>query len=115
MQTTFIGNKAEQVAAEYLERQTYRILARNWRQRDCEVDIIAQKQGVLYFVEVKYRMTNQAGSGLDYITEQKLRRMAYAANRWVVAHAWQSEYALAAIEVSGENFAVTAFISTIEC
>ncbi len=114
MQTTYIGQRAEQVAADYLERQGYRIIRRNWRQRDCEIDIIAYKQRVMYFVEVKYRMTDIAGSGLDYITGQKLRQMAYAANRWVAAYAWRGEYLLAAVEVSGETFEVTAFVDAIE-
>ncbi len=113
MQTTYIGNRAEQVAAEYLERDGYRVVKRNWRQRDCEIDVIAYKAGVMYFVEVKYRATDGAGSGLEYITDQKLRQMAYAASRWVSAHAWHREYVLSAIEVSGETFEVTGFIDSI--
>ncbi len=113
MQTTFIGNRAEQVAAEYLEQQGYRVVRRNWRQRDCEIDIIAHKDKIMYFVEVKYRATDGAGSGLDYITDQKLRQMAYAAQRWVASYAWRGEFALAAIEVSGEAFEVTAFVDEL--
>jgi putative endonuclease len=113
MHTTTIGNRAEQVAAEYLERQGYHVVRRNWRQRDCEIDIIARKGQTMYFVEVKFRMTDGAGSGLEYITAQKLRQMAYAASRWVAAYAWREEYALAAVEVSGETFEVTAFVDDL--
>lgn len=114
MQTTFIGNRAEQVAAEYLMLQGYEVLDRNWRRRQCEIDIVARKEGVIYLVEVKYRQTNVAGSGLEYITSQKLKQMAYAANRWVAENNWTGEYTLAAIEVSGESFEVTEFIDSID-
>lgn len=113
MQTTDIGNKAEQKAAEYLEREGYHVVRRNWRQPDCEVDIIAQKGRTMYFVEVKFRMGDGAGNGLDYITSQKLRRMGYAARRWVAAYAWDGEFVLAAVEVSGQAFEVTAFLDEL--
>lgn len=114
MQTTYVGQQAEAVAAQYLQQLGYRTVDHNWRQRDCEIDIIAAKAGVMYFVEVKYRMTDSAGSGLEYITSQKLRRMAYAAQRWVACHAWHGEYLLAAVEVSGEDYEVTAFLDSID-
>ena len=113
-QTTFIGNRGEEVAAKHIESLGYRVLDRNWRRRQCEIDIVARKGAVVYLVEVKYRQTDVAGSGLEYITGQKLRQMAYAAERWVVENNWRGEYALAAIEVSGEDFEVTSFIESIE-
>lgn len=111
--TTEIGRRAEQKAAEYLERASYRVLDRNWRRRDCEIDIVARKGTMIYFVEVKYRAADGSGSGLEYITTKKQQRMAYAASRWVQEAGWLSEYQLAAIEVSGEAFEVTAFIDDI--
>jgi putative endonuclease len=114
MQTTFIGQRAEQQAAAYLERQGYRIIKRNWRRRDCEIDIIAHKGRTMHFVEVKYRMTDVAGSGLEYITAAKLKQMAYAARRWVGEYAWRGQYVLSAIEVAGADYQVTEFIESIE-
>jgi putative endonuclease len=114
MQTTFIGQRAEAAAASYLETQGYRIIKRNWRRRDCEIDIIAHKGRTMHFVEVKYRMTDVAGSGLEYITAAKLRQMAYAARRWVGEYAWRGEYVLSAVEVAGEDYGVTAFIDCID-
>ena len=114
MQTTYIGQKAEQVASEYLGRLGYEVVDRNWRRRTCEIDIVARKDGVIHFVEVKYRQTDIAGSGLEYITTKKLQQMAYAAQRWVAENNWLGEYTLAAIEVSGDGFEVTEFIDCIE-
>ncbi len=113
MQTTQIGNRAEQAAAEYLDRAGYEIIDRNWRRRDCEIDIVARKASAIHFVEVKYRATDVAGSGIEYITHNKLHQMSYAAERWVSERGWRGEYMLAAVEISGETFAITAFIDEI--
>ena len=103
MQTTAIGNRGEQTATEQLVRDGYRILSRNWKTKFCEIDIIAIKDNVVYFVEVKFRRTNRQGDGFDYITPQKLRHMYRAAELWVVMHGWHGEYALLAASVSGAN------------
>jgi Holliday junction resolvase-like predicted endonuclease len=83
-------------------------VVQNWRTRWCEIDIVAERRGVLYFCEVKYRRTNRQGGGLEYITPKKLGQMRFAAESWVHTHAYSGEYQLCAIEVSGANFAVTA-------
>lgn len=114
MQTTYIGQRAEQVAAEYLERQGYRVLARNWRQRDCEIDIVARKNATVYFVEVKYRSNDNNGGGMDYIGQRKIGRMAYAARRWNYANGWRGPFALSALEVGGTDFTVTAFVESVD-
>lgn len=111
--TTDIGNRAEQKAADYLAHRGFEIVGRNWRRRDCEIDIVAKKIGAVFFVEVKYRSDDRSGSGLEFITQQKLRRMAYGASRWVQEHHWRGEYQLAAIEVSGDGYDVTAFIDDL--
>lgn len=113
-QTTYTGRQAEQVACRYLIEQAYQIIDCNWRRRECEIDIVARKDAAMHFVEVKYRQTDVAGSGLEYITSQKLRQMGYAARRWVAENNWHGEYTLAAIEVSGESFEVTEFIESID-
>lgn len=114
MQTTFIGNRAEQVATEYLERRGYTIVDRNWRRRECEIDVVARLDGMIYFVEVKYRQSDVAGSGIEYIGPAKLRRMEYAARRWVTENRWNGPYTLSAVEVSGDCFEVTAFVDSID-
>ncbi len=112
--TVDIGQKAEQAAAEYLSLHGYTILDRNWKlHKQCEIDIVAQKAGTVYFAEVKYRRTNNSGAGLEYITADKLKRMRYAAVQWAVRHAWRGCYELSAVEVSGLNYEVTNFIESI--
>lgn len=112
--TTFdTGRRAETVAANYLRTRDYDVLEQNWRTRFCEIDIVAQKADTVYFVEVKYRRTAAQGTGLEYITPKKLQQMTFAAEMWSRNHQWRGAYELAAIEVSGDAFAITEFIEGI--
>jgi Holliday junction resolvase-like predicted endonuclease len=111
--TTSIGQQAEVAASRFLADKEYKILARNWRTKYCEIDIVARLNKVVYFVEVKYRLSNKQGSGLDYITSQKLRQMGFAAEIWVNQQRWSGDYHLAAIEVSGRDFIVTNFVASL--
>lgn len=108
-----IGRKAEQAAAEFLERKGCCIIDRNWRTRSCEIDIIASRSNILYFCEVKYRSSPICGCGLDYITRAKLKQMIFASRCWLGAHDWKGEIQLCAIEVSGKGFTVTAAVTDL--
>lgn len=65
----------EEAACEYLKKQGYRILERNFRKSYGEIDIIAQKEEVIVFIEVKTRTTSSFGSPFDAIAPQKLRQI----------------------------------------
>jgi uncharacterized protein (TIGR00252 family) len=105
--TTFdTGRQAEAVAAHFLKQKGCKILAQNWRTRWCEIDLVAERSGVVYFCEVKYRQHDRQGGGLDYITPKKLAQMRFAAENWVHEHAWQGEYQLCAIELTGADFRI---------
>lgn len=103
MNTTDTGRRAEQAVASHLQKQGYRILEQNWRTRWCEIDVVAQKDKTVFFVEVKYRKTTNQGDGLEYITPKKLQQMAFAAEFWVAQHRWSEEYTLAVAAVSGDK------------
>lgn len=113
MSNTEIGRKAEQAAVTYLEMRGFVIMEMNWRRPQSEVDIIASKNDTVYFVEVKYRRSHDQGSGLDYITTSKLQRMRRGAELWVYETKYGGPYQLAAVEVSGRNFAVEHFIDNV--
>lgn len=113
MSTTDIGRQAETAAAEYLTRHGYRVLEQNWRTRYCEIDIVAQKGSCLHFVEVKYRTHDTQGSGLEYITPRKLRRMRFAADMYATEHRWQGDINVAGIEVTSPDNTVAEFIESI--
>lgn len=111
--STQTGRVAEQAAANYLLKKGFIVRDKNWRTRWCEIDIVAQKGNTMYFFEVKYRKNNAWGSGFDYITAKKLKQMAFAAEFWVNNYSWEGEFCLAAIEVSGSDYTVTACIEKI--
>ena len=110
MSPTEIGRKAEKAASAYLEMRGFEIMERNYRRPRCEIDIIACKDHVVQFVEVKYRRNDDQGSGFDAITSIKLRQMARGAQIWVEETKWPGEFILSAIEVSGPTFAIMGFI-----
>ena len=113
MSSTETGRKAERAAATYLEMRGYKVLEQNWRRPRCEVDIIAQKDGVVYFVEVKYRRNDNQGGGLEAITSTKLKQMRYAADSWRDEAKYHGESQLAAIEITGPKYTVIGFIDNV--
>ena len=113
------GHYAEQVAADYLKNQGYKIVAMNWRHARAEIDIIARKRSrfcltkhPLVFFEVKHRKNSEQGFGLDYITPKKLSQMRFAAELYVAQKNYLGEINLGAIELNGDNYQVT---NLIEC
>jgi ribonuclease HII len=112
--TTAIGRAAEAVAAEFLVAKGCTVLAQNWRTRWCEIDIVAVRGNIVYFVEVKYRQSAAWGTGLEYVTPKKLRQMHFAAEFWVAKHRFTGDYQLAAIELTGEPPRVVRAINSIE-
>jgi uncharacterized protein (TIGR00252 family) len=105
--STSVGRQAEDAAAEYLKNNGFKILEQNWRTRWCEIDIVAQKHGRVFFVEVKYRQSDDFGGGLEYITPKKLKQMQFAAEFWVSEHDWSGDYALSVVEITGSGLKVT--------
>lgn len=64
---------------------------------------MAQKNRVIYFVEVKYRAGTAQGGGLEYIASQKLRRMNFAARVWTQSFNWHGDWRLMAAAVGGPD------------
>lgn len=104
------GRIAEDVAAKFLLSKGYKVLSQNWKTPVCEIDIVAQKDKRIYFIEVKYRANTSYGSGLDYITPKKLKQMDFAAKIWVSQSKFEGDYSLAAIELTGPSYEVTNFL-----
>src|SRR3989344_2467281 len=92
--TTNIGRLAESAIAEYLAVRGYKILDQNWHTRQCEIDIVAVKCQSVYFIEVKYRIRDDQGSGVDYITAKKLKQMTFAGEVWVAQNSWTGDWRL---------------------
>lgn len=100
------GNSGEDAVEDYLKANGFKIIDRNWKTRQCEIDVIAKKDKCVYFVEVKYRSSFDQGDGFDYITSVKQRQMVFAAEYWVAQNKWDGEYCLSGASVSGDDFEV---------
>jgi putative endonuclease len=81
-----LGRQGEQLAAEHLERSGLRVLDRNWRCSEGELDIVAVDRAVLVVCEVKTRSDTRYGTPLDAISPRKHSRLRRLAVRWVTAH-----------------------------
>lgn len=80
-----IGTQAEETAAAFLSNQGMRILERNFRSRQGEIDLIGMHEGYLVFVEVKYRSAVLKGSPEAAVGMAKQRKICMAADyyRWI--------------------------------
>lgn len=69
------GAWGEALAAEYLRKKRYQILATNYRSRFGEIDLIVANRKYLVFVEVKLRKTDQFASAFEYVDARKQERI----------------------------------------
>ncbi len=81
--TDLLGQQGEELAARYLAGAGFQILARNWRCKDGEIDIVALEQRVLVVCEVKTRSGVGFGTPLEAVTRQKARRLRRLAVSWI--------------------------------
>ncbi len=81
-----IGKQGEAWAAAYLTGRGYSILHCNWRYSHYEIDIIALKNNVLHFVEVKSRSSKSFGLPEDGVTKKKFQRLLQAADEFLFQH-----------------------------
>lgn len=78
-----LGKKGETLAVEYLEKNGYKILEKNWFFKKAEVDIIALKGATLAVVEVKTRSSDYFGNPQDFVNQKKIKLLVEAINQYV--------------------------------
>jgi putative endonuclease len=86
-----IGDKGEDNAINFLFANGYEVLARNYRFGRGEIDIIAQKDSVLVFIEVKTRKNIIYGYPETFLSEQQQDRIHRAAEEYVLQKEWRGE------------------------
>lgn len=77
--TKLLGREGEDRAEQYLVKQGYRILERNYRTRSGEIDLIALHQGMVVFVEVKTRTSDAFGAPELAVNPAKRKKMTRTA------------------------------------
>ncbi len=86
MNTRAVGKYYEEKAAAYLQEKGYRILARNFRCHQGEIDIVAQEGRTIVFVEVKYRAGTRAGWPEEAVTRRKQYVISRVADYYCVRY-----------------------------
>ncbi|MFT6748259.1 MAG: putative endonuclease [Flavobacterium sp.] len=81
-----LGKLGEEMAVDFLQKNGYTILEKNWVFQKAEIDIIAEKGAVLVIVEVKTRTTADFGTPQDFVKETKIQNLVKAVNEYVQLH-----------------------------
>jgi len=107
------GDAAELATVQYLQQKGHDILARNWRTKWCEIDIVSGYGSELYFTEVKYRRQDNQGGGIAAITPKKLQQMTFAAELFMASHRSDLQPRLAVADVTGQPPQVKAYLELV--
>ena len=78
-----LGRRGEDIAAAYLKKQGYEVLARNWRCPAGELDMVAREGGTLAFVEVRTRRGDRYGTPEESITPAKQAKLVELAQTYL--------------------------------
>ena len=81
-----MGRLGERIACRYLMKQGFDILARRYRARSGEIDLIAFEGGLLIFVEVKTRASTEYGDPSEFVDWEKQQRFRRAAEEFIAHH-----------------------------
>ena len=103
--TKQLGDQGEQMVVDYLETSGHEIVARNYKTKLFEVDIISKKDKALYFTEVKYRGGSDFGAGLDFIDKKKQEKMRLAVAGFLATHPEYADFIpTLAVAAVGKDF-----------
>lgn len=101
-----LGKKGEQLAVDFLLKNGYDILERNYRFNKAEVDIIAQQKNTLAIIEVKTRSTTDFGNPQDFVKPKQIQRLVKTVDKYVNANRLDVEvrFDIIAIVKEGKGF-----------
>jgi putative endonuclease len=94
-----LGRYGEGRAATYLAARGYQVVARNWRCRSGEIDLVVKDGGCLAFVEVRTRRGAGLGTPEESITPAKQARLIVLAEAYVQAHDWTGGWRIDVVAV----------------
>jgi putative endonuclease len=83
-----LGQAAEDLATSHLKKQNFAIVARNYRYQRAEIDIIARKDQLLVFVEVKARSNDRFGDPEAFVRGRQQALVRTAAEHYIIIHDW---------------------------
>ena len=89
--TNQFGELGERIAARWLERTGWKILARRYRSGRRDIDVVAERDGLIAFVEVKARAGDEFGDPVEAVHRRKQREIAKSARTWIDRHGRSGE------------------------
>ena len=103
-----LGKLGEELAVDFLEKNGYEILETNWVFDKAEIDIIAQKNGILAIVEVKTRSSIEFGLPQDFVKPKKIKLLLKAVDEYVVQNDLDVEvrFDIIAIVKNGKSYEI---------
>jgi putative endonuclease len=96
---TQIGRRGENIAADYLVKQGFEIVARNYRFGKAEIDLIVKREDWLLFIEVKTRSSFDFGEPEEFLQDFQINRIMNAAENFIFAIDWHGKVRLDVISV----------------
>lgn len=103
--TTLVGDQGERAVSDFLEGKGHKIVARNFKTKFCEIDIVSVFEDEVFFTEVKTRKNANYGGGFGAIDKKKIEKMKFAAEVFLKTRPSFKKYQplLAAASVNREN------------
>ena len=83
-----LGKSGEEIAANYLEKRGYVVLAKNYRYLKAEVDLIVQRENTIIGVEVKTRSTRDFGNPQDFIKKKANPKFSFGLRSFCPGNHW---------------------------
>lgn len=93
------GAKGERLAAEFLKKKGFEIVARNYRHKHAEIDLIIRRDDWTIFVEVKTRRSVSFGQPEEFVDYAKARKIFEAAEEYIYSTDWQGHVRFDVISV----------------
>ena len=107
-----LGEIGENLACEELKRRGYEILARRYRRRGGEIDVIASHGPTIVFIEVKTRAGDAFGTGVEAVSRVKQRRLTWVATDFLMRQRLMDRpcrFDVVSIDLSAQGAAIEVF------
>lgn len=112
------GILGEKLAGKYLEEQGYTIVETNYRSPDGEIDIVASKDGMIAFVEVRAKSSLNCGTPEESVTTRKKRKLVLVAQDYVQKHnlsesSWRIDFIAVEVDNTGKPLRIEHIESAV--
>ena len=95
-----MGNKGENIACDFLKAQGLEIIARNYKNRIGEIDIICREAGILVFIEVKTKTSDELGTPEEMVGIKKQQKLKNITQYYLAENEIESDYRIDVVSVN---------------